>query len=635
MLSTQTYTPTLRAIPAEAVISSHALMLRAAIMRKLSNGLFAYLPLGLRVFRKIEAIIRAEIDATGALEIRPPVVVPADLWRESGRYDTMGDAMLKATNRVDQELVISPTAEEAVTAIVRADLASYKQLPLNFYQINTKYRDEIRPRYGVMRGREFTMFDGYSYHTDDESLDATYQKYAAAYRRIFARVGLSIIPVKADSGAMGGSGSEEFMVESPIGDDDLILCPNCNSAANVETATCADDVTYGHSMLGPDADDAATAVRALHATPRPIANTATPPMEKIDTPAVKTIDDLCTFLKRDPTAFIKTLVYRTSAVDKKFVVACIRGDLDVNETKLANAVGAAEVALADDADVTRITGAPVGFAGPIGLTGVTLVLDPTVTQMHDAVTGALEKDKHFIHVEPGRDFAIATDADTAVPTSTPAGVRANNYSPLRTTLRTTQPTITSDIRTVKSGDTCPVCGAPLYAKKGNELGHIFKLGRKYTDALNVTYLDAAGKSAVPTMGCYGIGVDRTLASVIEAHHDDRGIAWPATVAPYHVAIVPIKYAAAMKTAADALYAALTAAGIESYLDDRDERPGVKFADADLLGFPIRVVVGDKNLPNVEVKARTAETPTLVDINSAAETIAQMVTDAITALNGGT
>ena len=553
-------------------------MLRAAIMRKLSNGLFAYLPLGLRVFRKVEQIIREEIDAMGGLEIKPPVVVPGELWRESGRWDTMGDAMLKAVNRVKQELVISPTAEEAVTAIVRGELASYKQLPLHLYQINTKYRDEIRPRYGVMRGREFMMFDGYSYHTDDASLDETYQKMATAYRRIFARLGLSIIPVRADSGAMGGSGSEEFMVESDVGDDTLMLCPKCGYAANLEKATC-------------QADDTAAAA-------------TTSAYEKIDTPRVKSIDELCAFLKTDAKVFIKTLIYRAENCAEPFVAVCIRGDLDVNETKLANAIQASEVALADDADVERITGAPVGFAGPVGLKGVTIVVDTTVTKLHDAVTGALEVDKHFVHVEPDRDFPL-TSADGSIKTA--------------------------DVRTVKAGDPCPECGAGLYTKKGNELGHIFKLGRKYTDALHVTYLDENGKTQVPTMGCYGIGVDRSLASVIEEHHDDAGIIWPMTVAPYHVVIVPIKYEGAMKEAADRLHAELTAAGIEVLLDDRDERPGVKFNDADLLGFPLRLVVGAKNLPNIEVKLRCEKDASLVPLGDCAALMSKTVKDALAAL----
>jgi len=590
------FIPTLREVPADAVIASHRLMFRAGLLRKLANGLFAYLPLGLRSFRKVENIIREEMNAIGALELKPSVVVPAELWKESGRWDSMGESMLRAKNRLNNDFVISPTAEEAFTSIVRDELSSYRQLPLALYQINTKFRDEIRPRYGVMRGREFTMKDAYSWHTDDKSLDDTYQAMGRAYRKIFKRCGLSVIPVKADSGAMGGSGSEEFMVESEVGDNTLILCKVCDYAANVEKASCKSDFV-------------AQTVEGAKAAAAP-----TPAYEKIDTPNVKTIEELCTFLKTEPQKFIKTLIYRAVNVEldlssapgcgklerkkpsqdapltyaEAFFAVAIRGDLDVNEVKLAAVLKASEVSLASDADVTRLTNAPVGFAGPVGLKSLPIIIDNTVTAMNDAVTGALEKDTHFKHVAYARDF---------------------------------EGWMIEDVRTVKAGDKCPLCGGELYTKMGNELGHIFKLGFKYTSSMKVSYLDENGKSQMPTMGCYGIGVDRTLASVIEEHHDDAGIIWPVSIAPYHVIIVPIKYDGVVKEAADKLAADLTAQGIEVLLDDRNERPGVKFNDADLTGIPYRVVIGDKGLsaatPQVEVKRRSEKDNYMVDLDKAA------------------
>ncbi len=593
MKLSQTFVPTLREVPADAVIVSHRLMMRAAMLRKLANGLFAYLPLGLRSFRKVENIIRQEMDAIGALEIKPTVVVPGEIWKESGRWDTMGEGMLRVKNRLGGDFVVSPTAEEAFTALVRDELASYRQLPLTLYQINTKYRDEIRPRYGVMRGREFVMKDAYSYHTDEKSLDASYQAMGKAYRRIFKRCGLTVIPVRADTGAMGGTGSEEFMVESEIGDNTLILCKACDYAANVEKAACKAD--YG----------------------LPVAPGSGAAIEKIATPGVRTIDELCEFLKTGPATFIKTLVYRAVNVEldlgdapgcarlerkaaapgapktypEAFFAVAIRGDLDVNETKLAALLKASEVALAADADVERLTGAPLGFAGPVGLTGLPVVADESVRAMADGVTGALAKDLHYAHVAYGRDFTAW---------------------------------LTADLRTVKAGDICTQCGGELYEKKGNELGHIFKLGSKYTASMNVTYLDVDGKTQTPTMGCYGIGVDRTLASIIEEHHDDDGIRWPMSVAPYHVLVIPIKYDGAVKGAADQLVAELEEKGVEVLLDDRDERPGVKFKDADLIGIPLRVVVGDKNLPNVEIKRRGEKDSRLVPQTEAGLVLADIV-----------
>ncbi len=605
MKATQFLISTLRDAPNDAVIASHQLMMKSGMLRKLGNGLYSYMPMGLRSFRKVEQIIREELDKAGCLEMKPTVIQPGEIWKESGRWDKMSGEMLTPQNRGGQDMVVSPTAEEAFTALVREGLSSYKQLPITLYQINTKYRDEIRPRYGVMRGREFTMMDAYSFDADQTSLDASYDKVAAAYHAIFKRLGLSIIPVKADTGAMGGSGSEEFMVESPVGDDTLMLCPNCNCkyAANVEKATCKPDVA-----LDKDGNPQVATDKAY---------------EKIPTPEVKTIEDLASFLKTTPQAFIKTLIYKVyncgldlskepSCKDLKkvtdnastyypesFFAVCIRGDLELNETKLAAALKATGCELASEDDVVRITTAPVGFAGPVGLVNAPVIADESVMTMHDTVTGGLEKDIHFIHVEPGRDFT---------------------------------PFMVKDVRTVQEGDKCPECGESLYMKKGNELGHIFKLGDKYTKSMNVTYLDQSGKPVTPIMGCYGIGVDRTLASIIEEHHDDKGIKWTMSTAPFQVAIVPIKYDGTMKEAADKLYDELTAAGVEVLLDDRNERPGVKFADADLIGYPVRVVIGDKNLPNVEVKLRNAENAELIPASEASAKIANIVREELAKLN---
>lgn len=608
MKMSKMFMPTLREVPAEAVVVSHRLLLRAGMIRKLSNGLFSYFPLGLKAYRKVENIIREEMNNIGSLEFKPTVVVPGDIWRESGRWETMGPGMLRIKNRVDQELVVSPTAEEAFVALLRSEVSSYKQLPLSVYQINTKYRDEIRPRYGLMRAREFNMKDAYSFHTDDASLDSTYQDFGKAYRRIFKRCGLSVIPVSADSGAMGGTGSEEFMVESDVGDNNLILCSKCGYAANDEKAACADDsVTSGIGSVKTEL-----------------------PFTPIETPNMKTIEDLTGFLKTVPRSFIKTLIYKAinceldltggnegvapgcANLERKipensnayypvaFFAVCVRGDLDVNEVKLAANLKASEVELASDTDVERLTGAPVGFAGPVNFKGAPVIADLSVLSMHDAVTGALKMDLHFAHVEPSRDFT---------------------------------PWMIADVRTVKEGDKCPVCSTPVYTKKGNELGHIFKLGYKYTKSMNMMYLDENGKQQNPTMGCYGIGVDRTLASIIEEHNDADGIIWPMSVAPFQVAIVTIKYDGVMKEVADTLYADLTAAGIEVLLDDRDERPGVKFKDMDLIGIPLRVVVGEKNLPNVEVKLRNEKTPSLLDATKASAHIISLVRSELAKVSG--
>lgn len=593
---------TLRDAPNDAVIASHQLMMRSGMLRKLGNGLYAYMPLGYRSYMNVQKIIRQELDAAGCLEMKPTVIQPGELWKESGRWDKMGDEMLKPQNRQGQDMVVSPTAEEAFTALVREGLSSYKQLPFTLYQINTKYRDEIRPRYGVMRGREFTMMDAYSFDKDQADLDASYDNAAAAYRRIFKRMGLKTISVKADTGAMGGSGSEEFMVESEVGDDTLILCPNCDYAANVEKASCAPEVPLNNEGKPQVKTDLA--------------------IEEVATPNVLSIADMEKFFNAKPTTFLKALIYKVynCGIDLSNAKGCkdlqtvtegkqtyypesyfcvlIRGDLDVNEAKLAAVLKASGAELANAEDVLRLSGAPHGFVGPVGI-NLPIICDDSTKDMHDCIAGAGKEGFHIKHVEPGRDFT---------------------------------PFMTCDVRTVVPGNKCPDCGGTFYMKKGNELGHIFKLGDKYTKSMNVTYLDQNAKPVTPIMGCYGIGVDRTLASIIEANHDDDGIIWPMTVAPFQVVIVPVKYDGQMKEVSDKLYNELNASGIEVLLDDRNERPGVKFKDMDLIGIPVRIVVGEKNLPNVEVKLRKEKESKLIPAEEACTTVCEIVRKELVALN---
>lgn len=602
MKATKTIISTLRDAPNDAVISSHQLMMRSGMIRKLGNGLYAYMPLGYRSLMKVQQIIREELDKAGLLEIKPTVIQPGDLWKESGRWDKMAGEMLTAQNRQGQDMIVSPTAEEAFTYIVREGLSSYKQLPFTLYQINTKYRDEIRPRYGVMRGREFIMMDAYSFDKDQKDLDQSYDNVAAAYRRIFKRMGLSTISVKADTGSMGGSGSEEFMVESEVGDDTLLLCPKCSYAANVEKASCKTEVP-------------------LNSEGKPQVKTDKP-IEEVATPNVFSIEDMQKFFGESPTTFLKALIYKVynCAVDLSknefykdaktvteggstyipecFVCVLIRGDLDVNETKLAAELKASGAELASDEDVLKYAGAPHGFVGPVGIK-IPIIADNSTLDMHDCIAGARKEGYHIKHVEPSRDFTTF---------------------------------MTADVRTCKEGDTCPECDGKFYMKKGNELGHIFKLGTKYTKSMNVTYLAENGKPVTPLMGCYGIGVDRTLASIIEGHHDEKGIQWPISVAPYQVAIIPIQYKDKMKEVSDSLYETLTNSGIEVILDDRNERPGVKFTDSELIGYPVRIVVGDKNLPNVEFKVRTSENAELVAVEDVCEKTINFVKEEFAKLN---
>ena len=544
MRFTRYLVPTLREDPSDAAVISHRLMLRAGLIRKESAGMYLYLPLGFRALRKIIDIVREEMERAGALEFLMPELTSADLWRESGRWEAMGREMIRIKDRNGQEYALAPTHEEAFTAAVRSIVSSYRDLPLNAYQINTKFRDEIRPRYGVMRSKEFIMKDAYSFDMDEEGLERSYQAMRRAYRNIFSRCGIDTIPVEADTGSMGGSDSEEFMVASEVGEEVLLLCPDCAYKANQERAE--------YKRTEPKGGGPAEELRV------------------VDTPNVKTIDELAAFFKCGAERFLKSLIY---LADGKPVMAVVPGDREINEVKLKNALGALEVELAPDSVVEDVTGAPVGFAGPVTKKKIRTIFDPAISNAHNAITGANERDRHFAGVNPERDFQITEQAD-----------------------------ITSAVK----GDACPRCGAAMNERKGIEVGHIFKLGYKYTKSMNLTVLDESGKAVHPIMGCYGIGVNRTMAAVIEQHNDEKGIVWPMTVAPFQAHLVAIAKTDEETAAVDEIYDMLSGAGIDVLYDDRRASAGVKFADADLIGMPIRVTVGKSYFKDgeIEVKLRS-------------------------------
>ena len=521
---------TQREVPADAEIPSHKLMLRAGLIRKMSSGIYAYMPMGFKVYKNVEKVIREEMDRAGAQELIMPALLPAEAYQASGRWEKFGPEMFRMSDRGGRPFCLGPTHEEPFTEAVRDTFRSYKNLPVTLYQIQHKYRDEKRPRFGVIRSREFVMKDAYSFDVDEEGLDKSYKIMYDAYRRIFDRLGLDYTVVDADSGAMGGSGSQEFMVKSPIGEDAICFCDACGYAANEEKATCKEG-------------EADTSVEL--------------PIEKIQTPDAKTIEELVAFLNTTPDKFVKTILYN---IDGKIVAAMVRGDRDINETKLGNIYDATEMDLASFEDVERITGAKVGFAGPVGLKEkIEIVMDSEVALLKNFIVGACETDYHFKNVNVGRDFT---------------------------------PDVVKDIKNVKPGDLCPKCGKPLGMARGVEVGHIFKLGTKYSDSLGCIYLDKEGKEQSMVMGCYGIGVSRTIAAIIEQYNDEDGIKWPAIAAPYKVIVIPTNTKdETVMSVAEKLYNGYIDAGYETLIDDRNERPGVKFKDADLLGIPLRVTVG--------------------------------------------
>lgn len=544
MRLTQLYAPTLRETPAEAEIVSHQLMLRAGLIRKAAGGIYSYLPLAWRVLRKIEAIIREEMDKKGGQELLMPIMQPAELWLETGRWSVYGDEMFRLKDRHNRDFCLGPTHEEMITTLVKADVRSYRQLPLRLYQIQNKYRDEIRPRFGLMRGREFIMKDLYSFDRDEDGLEISYQQMYDAYTKIFTRCGLKFRAVEADAGAIGGSGTHEFMVVAESGEAAIVYCHSCAYAANVEKAELNAIAAKEEQVL---------------------------PLKIEDTPAVKTISAVAEFLGVLANKTIKALAYQT---DKGPVLALVRGDHEVNEIKLQNQAGCLTLALADEKAIGEAFASVPGFIGPIGLTKeVFIIADLTVMQMVNAVCGANQPDRHWMNVNPGRDFGAVTVAD---------------------------------IRLIQEDDPCPRCGAALRVARGIEVGQVFKLYNKYSTALKATYLDENGRDQPMQMGCYGIGVSRTMAAAIEQNHDEQGIIWPAAIAPYAAVVIPISSKDQEQMAlAEKLYTELNRQNIETVLDDRNERPGVKFKDADLIGYPLKITVGPKTIADrlVEVKVR--------------------------------
>ncbi len=548
MLFSRMLIPTLKEDPAEAEAVSHKLLLRAGMIRKLASGIYNYLPAGLRVLRKVERLVREEMNRAGAQEVLLPAVQPAELWQESGRWQIYGKELLRFKDRHGRDCCFGPTHEEVITDLVRREVHSYRQLPLNLYQIQMKFRDEMRPRFGLIRGREFLMKDGYSFHINEADAEACYQAMYAAYNRIFQRCGLRFKVVEADSGPIGGSFSHEFMVLAETGEDLLASCLACDYAANLEKA------------------------EVVLAAANPGATPASAAPEAVPTPGVRTVEEVAAFLKVSPREIVKTLIYET---EKGPVAVLIRGDHEVNEVKVKNLLGVTDLTLAGAARVRELTAAEVGFAGPVGL-NLPIYADQAVSALASVVTGANKTDYHLVRVNPRRDITL---------------------------------TQVADLRTVTAQDPCPHCGGNLEILRGIEVGHIFKLGLKYSQALKAVFLDEAGQEQFIFMGCYGIGVSRIVAAAIEQGHDEQGMIFPMALAPFQVGLIPISLNdAATKEKALDLHTAMEEAGLEVLFDDRDERPGVKFKDCDLLGLPLRVVIGPKTLDKgqAEVKERTSK-----------------------------
>lgn len=569
------YVRTLRELPAEAEIPSHILLLRTGMIRKLASGIYGFMPLGWRSLHKIENIIREEMDKSGAQEILMSAIQPAELWEESGRWSAYGPELWRIKDRNGRDFCLGPTHEEIFTDIVRDGVSSYRQLPLNLYQIQHKYRDEARPRFGLMRSREFIMKDAYSFDKDQEGLDKSYDDMYDAYTRIFTRCGLTFRPVEADSGAIGGNASHEFTALSEVGESDIAYCENCSMAANVEKAACRD------------------------AEPSPESE-AMLELQEVHTPGTKTIEEVAAFLNIDKTKTIKALLFEKYDEDGKadgYVAAFVRGDRDLNMIKLVNALKIPEhaIAFADESKLEAAIGAIGGFTGPIGLHDCTVVVDSELVGLKNLCAGACKLDHHILNVNYGRDY----EGD-----------------------------IVTDLKVLKAGDPCPVCGAPIKHTRGIEVGQVFKLGTKYSKAMNATYKDENQQDHPLVMGCYGIGVSRTLAAVIEQHHDEDGIIWPVSVAPYHAIVTLVKPKDEEQAKiAEEIYQSLLAAGVEAVIDDRDERPGVKFKDADLLGFPIRITVGKRAGEGiVEYKLRRDSEKSELSVSEAIEKAIKLVNE---------
>ena len=559
--------PTLREDPGESEVISHKLMMRAGLIRRLAAGIYNYLPLGYRVIKKVENIIREEMDRAGAQEVFLPMVLPAELWQETGRWEKYGKELLRLKDRNDRDFCLGPTHEEVVTDIVRREVKSYRQLPLNLYQIQTKFRDEIRPRFGLMRGREFIMKDAYSFDRDEQGAELSYKKMYDAYMAIFRRCGLVFKPVEADTGLIGGSFSHEFMVLADTGEEAIVSCDTCGYAANMEKAEASPPPQP--SLFEGEGMGMGGGGELL-------------PLEKRITPGKKSVEDVAAFLGVTPVQLVKTLIVKGG---DRVVAALLRGDHELNEVKIAKLLDTTDVLLLSPAEVEEVTGAPSGFSGPVGLKKIQIISDHAIKGMVNFVVGGNEKDIHLINVNLSRDFSPAQFAD---------------------------------IRKVKEGDGCVRCeNGRLVIVRGIEVGHTFKLGTRYSEAMGATYLDESGRPQHIIMGCYGIGVGRTMAAAIEQNHDKDGIKWPPAIAPFKVIILPLNMdSERTMSKAEVLYKGLEDDGIEVVMDDRDERPGVKFKDADLLGIPYQVVIGDKGLNRgvIEIKNRTTREVSEVEVD---------------------
>jgi prolyl-tRNA synthetase len=566
MKRSQLFLPTIKDTPAEAEIISHQLMLRAGLIRRVAAGVYSYLPLGHRVIQKVSQLIRQEMNRAGAQELLLPALQPAELWQESGRWGGMGKELMRLKDRHERDFCLGPTHEEVITDLVRRDVRSYRQLPLTLYQIQTKFRDEIRPRFGLMRGREFIMKDAYSFDRDDAGAEISYRKMHDAYGAIFSRCGLRYSAVEAESGAIGGSYSQEFMVLADSGEDAIAVCDACRYAANVERAEIAADPGSQPSGLMK-------------------------PLERVETPGKMTVEAVAGYLGVSRQTIVKTLIYE---VDGRVFAVLVRGDRQVNEAKLAKHTQTWGLRLADHATVERVTGGPEGFSGPISLSGIPLLADNELRSMQNVVVGGNAADLHYVNANRERDYSI------------------EHYL---------------DLRMVSEGDPCGRCGKPLRIVRGIEVGHVFKLGTKYSESMDATYLDADGAARPVVMGCYGIGVGRTAAAAIEQHHDAEGIVWPLAIAPLQVMVVPVNMAdSRCWEAAQSIHDTLEASGLEVLLDDRDERPGVKFKDADLIGLPLRVTIGRALAQGqVELMARRARRTMMVQLEEVGPRLRQIIT----------
>lgn len=564
MKQSKMFIPTLREVPADAEVTSHRLLLRAGYIRQTASGVYSYLPLGKKVLKKIEEIVREEMDATGANEILMPSLQQAELWQESGRWFSYGPELMRMKDRHNREFALGPTHEEVVTSLVRDELSSYKKLPLTLYQIQTKFRDEKRPRFGLLRGREFVMKDAYSFHSTPESLDEVYNDLFQAYQNVFTRCGLNFRAVIADSGAMGGKDTHEFMVLSEIGEDTIAYSDTSDYAANIEMAPVM--ATYEKS------------------------SEALKELEKVSTPSQKSIEDITSFLNVDATSCIKTLLFK---IDEKHVVVLVRGDHEVNDIKLKNLFEASVVELASPEETQVALGCAIGSLGPVGVTNLEIIADNAVASIVNGVCGANEEGMHFINVNPGRDFKV------------------DQYT---------------DIRFIQEGDASPDGKGIIKFAKGIEVGHVFKLGTRYSEAMGANFLDKNGRSQPMIMGCYGIGVSRTLSAAAEQYNDEKGLVWPKQLTPFHVHVIPVNVKnEAQATLALELYDSLKKQGYDVLLDDRQERPGVKFNDSDLMGLPVRVTVGKRAEESVvEVKNRKTGESVEVHVDELSEVIANIL-----------